>query len=310
VRKVIETKEKLFHEPVLLKEILNWTPSLLDGFLLDVTAGGGGHFFEILKKHNSWRGECWDRDPEAEARIISRAQQQEVSVRERASFCQRRFGEGPHQDLKPCSFILADIGVSSFQIDDPERGMSLFSESPPDFRMNPQEGIPFKSWLAQTSDFDLARIFADYGEEPRARKLAQSMKQWGDDAFVSAKSLAEHIRAALSYSTPSRTHPATRAFQAMRIAINNELGELESLLKWAPLQLSPGGRIAVISFHSLEDRIVKNSFRRLAQADGFDILTKKPIEPSDEEVRSNPRSRSSKLRVLERRCDGETGASP
>jgi 16S rRNA (cytosine1402-N4)-methyltransferase len=302
VRAIVELIEELKdamtqHIPVLLREILELAPNLRKGKLLDVTAGGGGHFFSILSEHPEWVGECWDRDPLAQERIEKRAS--DLGVSKKTRFLRRTFGEAPH-DGETYDLILADIGVSSFQLDDLSRGMSLHSDSPPDFRMDPEHGIPFVEWLARCSESDLVMILEDYGEEPRAKKLAQALKRWGPETFASAKVLAAAIERELSYKTPSRVHPATRAFQALRIAINDELGELRRLLAWAPRHLNPGGRLLVISFHSLEDRIVKNEFRDLAKREGFVILTKKPLMAAEEETRANPRSRSAKLRALER----------
>jgi 16S rRNA (cytosine1402-N4)-methyltransferase len=301
----VSNSEIAQHVSVLLHEVTSFMPEQAAGTLLDVTAGGGGHFFHLLKARENWRGECWDRDPEAEARIRAAATLRGVAEA-RYDFRRRRFGEGPPEGAPLYNYILADIGVSSFQLDDPSRGMSFRSESPPDFRMDPSTGLPFLAWLRQTPEFELARIFDHYGEEPKAKKIAHAMKEWREDAFVSARVLAERVKQTLRYPEPSRVHPSTRVFQALRIAINDELGELNRLLQWAPAQLAPGGRLAVISFHSLEDRQVKNAFRGLAAGGGFDILTKKPLAPTPEEETLNPRSRSAKLRVIERSVESPT----
>lgn len=298
MRKVIETTPPLIHVPVLMEEILSAVPRADSGFYLDVTAGGGGHFFEILSRNAAWTGECWDRDPLASARIAAAGEARGVRG-DRYTFRRRQFSEAPEAGLA-CDFILADIGISSFQVDDPSRGMSLHSLQPPDFRMDPSVGVPFRSWLKQTPEFELERILRDYGEEPKARKLAREMKAWKDDAFETAAVFADRVRRTLAYPGFSRVHPATRTFQALRIAANDELGELRRLLEWAPRALKPGGRLAVISFHSLEDRLVKTAFRALASEEDFAILTKRPVVPGEVELARNPRSRSSKLRVIER----------
>jgi 16S rRNA (cytosine1402-N4)-methyltransferase len=286
------------HVPVLLNEILSFVPETRSGKLLDVTAGGGGHFFAILEARPSWSGVCWDRDPAARERILVRAN--ELGLNERVAFEKKTFALPPHQEDR-FEMILADIGVSSFQLDDPQRGMSLFSEQAPDFRMDPQSGATFSSWLKHTSEYELVKIFEEYGEEPRAKKLARAMKSWKPESYSTARQLADGIAIELGYKSHSRVHPATRAFQAMRIAINDELGELRSLMSWGPEHLNAGGRMAVISFHSLEDRVVKNEFRARAAHEGtFCVLTKKPLEASEAERRENPRARSAKLRVLER----------
>jgi len=288
------------HFPVMREEILSFLPRSLarERRLLDVTAGGGGHFFSILETAPEWKGLCFDRDPLARERISKEAARRKWESR--VEFRQQPFSEGPAARDGNFDFILADLGISSFQIDDPRRGLSLHAAVAPDFRMDPDSGPDFRSWLKKTTERELEEIFSDYGEEPKARRLAKAMKSWGPDAFESAMELASRIAGALAYRG-SRVHPATRAFQALRIAINDELGELDRLLEWAPPRLAPGGRLAVISFHSLEDRLVKKAFRSLAATEDFVILTKKPLIPGDAETSINPRSRSAKLRLLERR---------
>ena len=291
------------HTSVLLDEILNALPEQNGGFFLDCTAGGGGHFFEILARRPTWRGECWDRDPAARARIESRAVQ--LSLLEKITFQQKCFGDGVGATLlqQRWNFILADLGVSSFQLDDASRGMSFRSEAPVDFRMDPTRGPTFLEWLRSKTIPELTDLLDRYGEEPKAQKLAEKLHQWSlsETMFLSAKSFADEVARALAYPTASRVHPATRAFQALRIAINDEMGELERLLNWAPPLLAPGGCLAIISFHSIEDRITKYRFRDLEKSGDFVILTKKPVIPSDLEVEENSRSRSAKLRILERR---------
>lgn len=284
------------HVPVLLSEVLEALPKNCAGRILDCTAGGGGHFFAMLERAPCIFGVAWDQDPEAEARISTLAEQKGAISRVR--FERKNFRSAPNENER-FDYILADLGISSFQLDDSHRGISFRSDSPPDFRMDPSRGPSFVEWLAATSESELAAIFDGFGEEPKAKRLAREMKSWGPDAFASARVLGERIGTALAYGM-SRTNPATRAFQALRIAVNDEMGALRGLLAWAPEALRPGGRLAIISFHSLEDRLVKNRFRDLAQEGGFVILTKKPIEPSEAEVLANPRSRSAKLRILER----------
>lgn len=288
----------LKHLSVLLNEVLEALPLKSSGKILDVTAGGGGHLGEILRQRADWRGQAWDQDPLAEARLREKFGE-ELKPGGRVEFRQKNFAVPPDSSER-FDFILADLGISSFQVDDPERGLSLFSDQRPDFRMNPDSGPSFSEWLTAQSENDLAEVLENFGEEPRAKKLAKALKTWGPDKFVSSKILAENIERCLAYPSPSRTHPATRSFQAFRMAINDELRVLKSLLEWAPAHLHSGGRFAVISFHSLEDRFVKNTFRRLALEPSFVILTKKPLIPGERELQENPRSRSAKLRVLEK----------
>lgn len=265
---------------------------------LDVTAGGGGHFLALMKARANWSGECWDKDPLALERLAHIILSNHLTTR--AKFVSRSFGEGPLTAEK-FTFILADLGVSSFQLDDHSRGMSLFSKVPADFRMNPAVGLPLYDWLQSQSLEQLVFFLEEFGEEPRAKYLAKEMKSWSSYEFETCERLAATIEKTLAYRSPSRTHPATRTFQALRIAVNDELGELKKLLKWAPQALAAGGILAIISFHSVEDRAVKNAFRALAEDGGFEILTKKPLEADEQEVAGNPRARSAKLRVLKRR---------
>lgn len=287
------------HIPVLLREILEAADASLLGEkkqFLDVTAGGGGHFCEILNRFPHSTGICWDQDPLAKERIFKKLNDENLSAR--GSFVQKNFFEAPPSEQN-FDFILADLGVSSFQLDDNRRGMSLYAEVPPDFRMNPDSGLPLYDWIQEMNEEELANIFYEFGDEPRSRKLAKKMKAWDETFFKSSKYFGEQIANALAYGTRSRVHPATRIFQALRIAINEELTALESLMKWGPKHLKTGGRLAIISFHSGEDRIVKHGFRNLEKS-GYSVVFKRPVIASEEEVRDNPRSRSAKLRVLER----------
>jgi len=299
----METTE-LSHIPVMLKEVLNSLPEGRVERCLDVTTGGAGHLSAILDKKPTWKADAWDRDPDAEARIKKTLSSK--SLETRVSFERKDFATPPRDPSALYDFILADIGVSSFQLDDHSRGMSLHSEEKLDFRMDPSSGVSFADWLAATDERKLAEIFYRYGEEPKAVNLAKKMKSWGGDSFMSAKIFADTVSRALGYNiNESRRHPATRVFQALRIAINDELGQLEALIDWAPQHLAEGGRLLILSFHSLEDRIVKHRFQALArEGKGFSLPFSKPLVPSDEEAEINPRSRSTKLRVIERTSFG------
>ena len=284
------------HVSVLLDEILGFVPSSVkEGCLLDVTAGGGGHFFAILKAHPLWKGECWDRDPDAVLRI----QQKGVDFEGRYQFLSKEFSKeaSPENNF---DFILADLGISSFQLDDPRRGLSFYSEAPLDFRMNVGEGPSVQEWLAQKSTKDLEDILIKFGEEKSYRRISEALKKLGPDEFSSSQKATSFLMKELRLSHKQGTlHPLTRTYQALRIAVNDELGELQSFLTWAPRHLKKGGRLAIISFHSLEDRKVKRAFERLSE-EGFNILTTKALTPTEEEVIQNPRSRSAKLRIIER----------
>lgn len=294
----MEIKE-LNHVPVLVKEFIEFAPKLPNGGrYLDVTAGGGGHLSYFLTANGNWQAEAWDRDPEAQKRVIEKLTKN--SVVERCQFYERDFGQGPRSNEKFYDYILADLGVSSFQLDDMSRGMSLHSEESLDFRMDPNSGFRFVDWLEQQEERKLTEILYRYGEEPRAQFLAKQIKQWGQEIFQNAKTFSDQIARTLNYKEASRKHPATRIFQALRIAINDEMGQLDSLLEWAPRQLTEGGRLAIMTFHSLEDRRVKHAYKELVESGKFQLLTKKPIVPSFEEETINPRSRSVKMRILEK----------
>jgi 16S rRNA (cytosine1402-N4)-methyltransferase len=284
------------HVSVLLDEILSFVPSSdSEGFLLDVTAGGGGHFFSILKAHPRWRGECWDRDPDAVARI----QQKGKDFLGRYQFLAKEFSKEAAIDTD-FDFILADLGISSFQLDDPQRGLSFYSEAPLDFRMNIKEGPDAQLWLSQKSTKELEDILVKFGEEKNFRRISLALKKLGPDEFSSAQKATSFLMKELRlFHKQGTLHPLTRTYQALRIAVNDELGELQSFLTWAPRHLKKGGRIAIISFHSLEDRKVKRAFESL-QSEGFKVLTPKALTPTEKELDENPRSRSAKLRVIER----------
>lgn len=293
-------KLALEHIPIMLPEIAKFLPDSGNGMLLDVTAGGGGHFFGLLSKKPQWKGICWDRDPLASERIAAKGREFE----DRFSFLQKTFGAGPLSPVQEYSFIMADLGISSFQIDDPARGLSFHSDAPLDFRMNPADGEDFATWMDKKSEKDIEEILIKYGEELRAKKIATILKGLPTDSFSSAKQFAATLLSALHMRVmKNESHPLNRVFQALRIAINDELGELDQLLKWAPPVLEAGGRLAILTFHSLEDRKVKRSFEaweKNVSPKVFKILTPKALTPSEEEIRKNPRSRSAKLRVLER----------
>ncbi len=291
-------EDGMSHLPISVQAILNFVPDQQNGNYLDVTGGGGGHVEAFLNLKNHWNVEVWDTDPEAVQRL--RLKFSDLISKRQVGVLHRNFRIGPDQKDLMFDFILADLGVSSFQLDDKSRGLSLFSETPVDFRLNPMEGPSFLEWLNAQSESQLCEILERFGDEPKAKRAAKFLKESPVEIFSSAKKLAERIGEVLQYGAPSRIHPATRIFQALRIAVNDEWGALDSLLSWAPKQLKVGGCLAMLTFHSIEDGRVKNAFRDLAAGHSFDILTKKPLVPSDKEILENPRSRSAKLRVLRR----------
>lgn len=292
------------HIPVLLREILDFAPSPANR-ILDATLGLGGHAGALLDAHPQATLLAFDRDENA----------LDIAGRRLAPFAGRvEFRHGDFRDglsgIAPSSldYAIADLGVSSLQLDDPERGFSFRFDAPLDMRMDPRGGRSASDILNTASEKELERILSEYGEEPKARAIARSIvmerrtrARWTTSAFSSLVRRDARGRPGLD--------PSTRAFQALRIATNAELQGLDQGLEALARLLRPGGRLAVIAFHSLEDRIVKNVFRALKKDGGFDLLTPKPIVPRDDESRANPRARSAKLRVIARRDTGAMEAS-
>lgn len=202
--------------------------------------------------------------------------------------------------------ILADIGVSSMQLDDAERGFSFRGDGPLDMRMDRSEPVSAKEYLANVPTDELTRVIAEYGEERFARRVASAIDRARNAGSIDTTGeLAEIVRRAVPKSRGSDKDPATRTFQAIRIAVNRELEALDHLLGRFGTLLAPGGRFAVISFHSLEDRQVKQAFRTRAQEGDYQLLTRNAVRPSPAEVSRNPRARSARLRVLRRKREGE-----
>jgi 16S rRNA (cytosine1402-N4)-methyltransferase len=303
------------HIPVLNRELIDGLAVRSGGHYLDATVGGGGHSSSILAIAADIQITAIDRDAQAlkaaQARLQvygeglrSTCDQHAASPENRVHFWQGNFAD---YDPGETQFdgILADLGVSSAQFDQPERGFSFRYEAPLDMRMDQRQSLTAADLINQAPEAELADIFYTYGEERFSRRIARRIV--AQRPFHTTTELAAAIAQALPY--PSRNgksagksrrrqiHPATRVFQALRIAVNQELVSLETFLNQAPNWLKPCGRIGVISFHSLEDRIVKHALRASPE---LRILTKKPILPQADEAAANPRSRSAKLRLAER----------
>ena len=301
------------HIPVLLQETLEGLAPAPGGIFLDGTTGAGGHAAEIAAKIGP-RGVlvCADEDPSM-LRIAGTRLSAFPWVRlVRADFADldvlREAAGGRAFDG-----ALLDLGISSLQLDDPERGFSFRVEGPLDMRRDPDGGGPTAAEvLRDTREKNLADLFFRFGEERFSRRIARAVvERRKRDPIRTTTGLAELVSSAIPRRAwPRDIHPATRVFQALRIAVNRELSSLGAFLDAIPRHLSPGGRVAVISFHSLEDRMVKTAFRRPAPGRGeeammLERLTRKPIVPSDREARENPRARSAKLRVARRRDGGD-----
>lgn len=273
------------------------------GIYVDCTFGRGGHARALLQTlPDDARLIAFDRDPEAEMAAAS------LTTDARFSFYARPFSALSEtlgaQGIDEVDGILADLGVSSPQLDNPARGFAFSKDGPLDMRMDPRRGLSAAEWLADVAEDDLADTLYYYGEERAARRIARALVRARENQPITRTAQLAALVADAMPGRPGHRHPATRTFQAIRIVVNAELKEVDRLLRDAPLKLKPGGRFAVISFHSLEDRQVKLSFRDWAaqaspNAPRFAVVGK-PQTPSDAEVAANPRARSARLRVLER----------
>ncbi|RUR84998.1 16S rRNA (cytosine(1402)-N(4))-methyltransferase RsmH [Chlorogloeopsis fritschii PCC 9212] len=280
-----------YHIPVLPTEVIEGLAVRSGGHYLDATVGGGGHTRLILEAAPDVRVTALDQDEDA----LAAAKKNLAEFGERVTFIHSNFAayKYPSQTFDG---ILADLGVSSYHLDQPERGFSFRNTASLDMRMNRQQSLTAADVINDWDEVELADIFFKYGEERLSRRIAKRIVE--QRPFSTTTDLAE----AIAYSVPpkyryGRIHPATRVFQALRIVVNDELKSLETFLEKAPNALILGGRIAIISFHSLEDRIVKHSFK---DSSILKIVTKKPIIAQEEEIDINPRSRSAKLRIAEK----------
>jgi len=305
------------HTPVLTQEVVQYLTTGHGGTLVDGTVGLGGHAEALLLADPNARVVGIDRDPHA----LERARARLRCFGERVSLVHGNYADiGEHLarlGLGSVDGVLLDLGLSSMQLDDPERGFSLRADGPLDMRMDPTCGPTAAEWLATTSVDDMARAIGQYGEERYARRIARAIEAARERSPIQTTSqLVEVVhRAVPGIYFAQRIDPATRTFQALRIAVNGELAALEQGLREGFRALALGGAFVAISFHSLEDRIVKTFFReraascvcppdfpecRCGKKVEAEILTRKPIVPSDLEIQKNPRARSAKLRVARR----------
>nr|WP_297089264.1 16S rRNA (cytosine(1402)-N(4))-methyltransferase RsmH [Thermoleptolyngbya sp. C42_A2020_037] len=296
------TSEPAFHHiPVLGAEVLTGLAVKPGGRYLDATVGGGGHSRLILEAAPDTQIVALDQDEQAIAAI--RANLAEFG--DRVSVCHTNFSAYDPGAIR-FDGILADLGVSSVQFDQGDRGFSFRHTAPLDMRMNRQQSLTAADIINTWDEVDLANLFYRYGEERLSRRIARRIVE--QRPFETTTELAE----AIARSVPpayrhGRIHPATRVFQSLRIAVNDELNVLETFLNIAPDWLAPNGRLVIISFHSLEDRLVKHALRAVP---ALRVVTKKPVQPAEAELSANPRARSAKLRVAERIAEATPALPP
>jgi 16S rRNA (cytosine1402-N4)-methyltransferase len=301
------------HKPVLLEEAIEALVTRKDGHYVDGTFGRGGHSRALVARLNEQgRLLALDKDPQAIA-----AGRRDLGSDDRVTFVQGSFAELEQWILdwgigEGVDGILFDLGVSSPQLDDPERGFSFREDGPLDMRMDPTRGVSAAEWLNEASEREISRVLWEFGEERHARRIARKIvTERAHTPLTRTSQLAGLIEGMLG--RPERKHPATRSFQAIRIQVNNEMADLAKGLEAGIRQLRPGGRLVVISFHSLEDRLVKRTFREAARpgqvrrglpADPNWVprlkLVGKAQKPSESEISANPRARSAVLRVAEK----------
>lgn len=304
------------HRPVLPEEIVEAMAAVPAGIVVDATIGMGGHAEALLEARDDIRIIGLDRDGDslelADLRLARYAGRYDLSHADYRLLPELARTRG----WVPLAGVIADLGVSSLQMDTADRGFSFRREGPLDMRMDRRQKLTAAELVNRLPYSELRTIIRDFGEEPQASRVARAIVESREQAPIfSTTDLADLIAAALPQRGPQRIHPATRTFQALRIAVNDEISGIYEFVCETARLLAPGGRLAVISFHSLEDRQVKRAFRYLAsdcecppeipacvcdKRAEVEILTPKPLQPSAAEVAANPRSRSARLRVAER----------
>jgi 16S rRNA (cytosine1402-N4)-methyltransferase len=273
------------------------------GVIVDATLGLGGHSSAIARRLGpTGRLICFDRDENAMTKAKTRLAALAEELGDQmptVEFVPRPFSEIA-EAVKPGTLdgLLADFGVSSMQLDEAHRGFSFRADGPLDMRMDPRSELTAQQVVNQADEEDLANLIYEYGEERRSRRIARAIVR--ARPISTTAELARIVSACAPPIKGEKIHPATRTFQALRIRVNDELGEIQSLLRSAGSLLKPGGRVVMISFHSLEDRLVKDSFKEAQREGSLEVLMKKPVVASEEESLRNPRSRSAKLRAAEK----------
>jgi len=285
------------HTPVLVEEVVRWLRIRPEGTYVDATVGTGGHALEIASRLSTGRLIGLDRDARAldVARERLRAHERQV-ILVHSNFSRiEEVARG--LKLPPLDGVLADLGVSSLQLDSPERGFAFRWAGPLDMRMDADAQDTAAEIVNYWPEQRLADLLFRLGEERDSRRIARAIVR--ARPLMDTAHLATVVAGARKARGRQKLHPATKTFLALRIAVNREMEELEQFLSRTPATLSPGARWVVVSYHSLEDRLVKHAFRRYAQERVLRVLTKKVVEPEEAEIRANPRARSAKLRAAE-----------
>jgi 16S rRNA (cytosine1402-N4)-methyltransferase len=297
----------VLHTPVLLEEVLDWLRIRPEGTYADATVGTAGHAIEIARRLTTGRLLGLDRDPQALEIARERLKAYEGRViLVHAEFS--RIGDVARDlALPPLDGVIADLGVSTLELDTPERGFSFRLAGPADMRMNPADSLSAADIVNTWPEKELADLLYQNAEERDSRRIARAIVR--ARPIRSTEHLATVVAGARKARGRQKLHPATKTFLALRIAVNRESEELEQFLSRTPATLNSGGRWVVLSYHSLEDRLVKQAFQRLAREGSFRVLTKKVIQPGPEEVQTNPRARSAKMRVAEKIEAAEAQAS-
>jgi len=297
------------HTPVLLEAVLQWLRIRPEGTYVDATVGTGGHAIEIARRLTTGRLLGLDRD----SRAIEIARDRLKEFGERVVLVHAEFsriGEvAASLNLAPVDGVVADLGVSTLELDDPKRGFSFRWPAPLDMRMNPDSPLTAADIVNHWPEKELADLLYLRAEERNSRRIARAIVR--ARPIRDTAHLATVVAGVQKVRGRQKLHPATKTFLALRTAVNREEEELEQFLSWTPATLASGGRWIVLSYHSLEDRMVKRAFQKLEREKSFKILTKKVIQPDAAEIRRNPRSRSAKMRVAEKlRTANEGETSP
>ncbi|MGA2510230.1 MAG: 16S rRNA (cytosine(1402)-N(4))-methyltransferase RsmH [Candidatus Acidiferrales bacterium] len=288
----------VLHTPVLVAEVIEWLRIRPEGTYVDATAGTGGHAIEIARRLTTGRLVALDRDPQALEIARERLKPYgEKVVLVHAEFS--KIGEVAEDlNLPPLDGVLADLGISSLELDSPERGFSFRWAAPLDMRMNPDTQLTADEIVNRWSEKEIADLLYQKAEERDSRRIAKAIVR--SRPIRDTGHLATVVAGVRKARGRQKLQPATKTFLALRNAVNREEEELEQFLSRTPATLSIGGRWIVLSYHSLEDRPVKQAFQRLAREGSFRVLTRKVIQPGEEEIRNNPRARSAKMRVAEK----------